>query len=111
MNNSQTTIENEPDERLTSEEAKTVRIIEALRDVQQSKGWNVLKETVFDRVASVLEKDIRSEVMSENLDPMKLNRLSGELKWAERYSDLSKLENHYKIQLNNIRLKLYGKKD
>jgi len=60
-------------------------------------------------LVNVLEKDIRTEAKKEDVSTNKLNRLSGELKWAERYADLGKLENTYKVQLQSVRTKLYGK--
>ena len=77
--NNQTT-----DELLREEEAKTIRIIEALQGIQNTKEWRTLKKEIFDGFMLSLEREIKSEATSENPDPQKLNRLSGTLKWAER---------------------------
>lgn len=97
--------------RLRTEEARVLRIVEALGQVEQTTAWSTLKNEVFDNVVNVLEKDIMNEAKKDDTDPKKLNRLSGELKWAQKYSDLSKLSNTYKLELQRIRLKLYGKSD
>lgn len=109
MNNSRIALE-EPLEqqidlapKLREEESKVTRIIEALREVSASKGWSTLKEELFDKLVNSLERDLRVEARKDDPDPKKLNRLSGELKWAERFSDLSKLEHVYKLNLQNIR--------
>jgi hypothetical protein len=107
MNNSLITIEEEANELVVAQEAKLIRIIEALQEIQQSKQWSTLKKDIFDGLVTSLEKEIRNEARSENPNPLKLTRLTGKLEWAERYSDLSKLENSYKVQLTNIR-KQYG---
>ena len=111
MNNSQTIETRNPDELMKEEEARLVNIIEALQGIQKTKEWSTLKKDIFDRFALSLEKEIRNEARSENPNPLKLTRLSGKLEWAERYSDLSRLENYFKVQLTNLRIKLYGKKE
>ena len=94
--------------KLRTEESRLVRIIEALRDVQDVKSWQMLTEEVFRPLVNILEKELKTEARKEDLSPLKLNRLSGELKWAEKYSDLTKLENNYQVHLKSIRTKLYG---
>lgn len=117
MNLSQVTIDlqQEPEDnsepRLRAEESRLVRIVEALQEVQSSKAWSSLKTEVFDNLVNVLEKGIKNEAKKEDPSPLKLNRLAGEVKWAERFSDLSKLENQYRGQLTNIRQQLHGKSD
>lgn len=96
-------------ERLQKEESRLVRILESLQVIQKSKEWSSLKTEVFDNLVNVLEKDLRTEAELDNPDPKKLNRLSGELKWARRYSDLSRFESEKRIELQRIRLQLYGK--
>lgn len=97
--------------KLQAEEARLVRIIEALQGIAQTKEWSTLKTEVFDNLVNVLEKDLKYEAKKESPEPTKLNRLAGELKWAEKYSDLLKLENIYRVQLQNIRLRQNGKTD
>lgn len=101
----------EVDVRIKAEEARLVRVIEALQGIQSSKEWSTLKIEVFENLANVLEKDIKYEARKEDCDPRKLNRLSGELKWAEKYADLQKLEHSYRLQLQNIRKQINGKSD
>ena len=94
-----------------AEEARLLKIIEALQEVEQSKGWSTLKTEVFDTLVNVLEKDIRNEARKGTPDPNRLNRLTGEIEWAERYSDLGKLGNRYREQLQAVRIKLNVKSD
>lgn len=116
MNNSQVSIElhPEPSQDLTpryrAEEARLLRIVEAIQGIQQTKEWSSLKTEVFDNLVNVLEKELRTEAKKDEPSTLKLTRLSGELKWAERFSDLSKLENSYWAQLQNVRQQLHGKK-
>lgn len=88
-----------------------IKIITAIQGVSASKEWSTLKDKVFDALVKNLLKDIQDEARKETPDTLKLNRLSGELKWAEKFSDLKKLENVYRLELTNVRTKLYGKTD
>lgn len=113
MNNGFIALENNDekarvDERLRSEEARIINIIEAIQTIRQTKAWSTLKNEIYDNLVNVLEKDIKTESMKEDPDPKKLNRLTGELKWASRFSDLEKFENEKKVELQRIRIQLYG---
>lgn len=114
MNLSQVQVDlgDEPREDLSpkyrAEEARLLKIIQALQGVQGSKEWSSLKTEVFDNLVNSLERDLREEAKKDDPSTNKLNRLSGEIKWAERFSDLGKLENTYRVQLQNIRKVLYG---
>ena len=113
MNNSFLNIEPEPipeqtKEWLRAEEARIVKVLEAVGAISSSKEWQVLKTEVFDNLVNILERDIQAEAKKEDVKPAVLNRLAGELKWAERYADLFKLEQYYKGLLKSIRTKLYG---
>jgi len=90
-------------------EQKLVNLIESLREVQQTKGWSSLKNELFDTLPNDLNKQISAEAKKLIPDTYRLNRLTGELKWAERFSDLKKLEDEFRVELQNVRQKLYGK--
>lgn len=94
---------------LREREAELIQILSAIQGVASSKEWSSLKEKVFDNLTTTLEKEIKNEAQKENPDTLKLNRLAGQLKWAEKYSDLSKLERIFRGELTNVRKLLYGK--
>lgn len=102
-------IELEPDQRISlkEREGELVKIVDSLQKVQVSKEWSTLKIKVFDGLVESLNKEISSEAKRDNPDVLKLNRLTGQLKWAERFSDLKKLEDIFRSELTNIRIK-YG---
>lgn len=95
--------------RLQAEEARLLRISEAIQGIGQSKEWSTLKTEIFDTLVNVLEKDLKTEAEKMDCDPSKLNRITGKLEWARKYSDLSKLGNEYRVQLSNVRRNLNGK--
>src|SRR5258708_17883032 len=98
-------VENDNRVYLKEREAELVKIIESVQSIQASKGWSTLKTKVFDPLADSLTKEIHSEARKEIPDTLKLNRLSGQLKWAERFSDLKKLEDSFRSELSNVRIK------
>lgn len=94
---------------LRSKEGELISIIDSLQRVQSTKEWCTLKEKVFDNLVVSLERELATEAKKENPDTLKLNRLAGQLKWAEKYSDLTKLEDSFRLELTHVRIKLYGK--
>lgn len=96
--------------KLREQEARVVRIIEAIRGVKQNAEWSTLKSEIFDALTDRLSRELTEEAKKEQPDPLRLNRIAGQLKWAERYSDLDKLEEQYRTELSAIRknLDLHG---
>lgn len=117
MNNSKLAIENvnlseekvDISPLLREREGELLTITKAIKGVSESRDWNVLKDMLFNGITETLNREIQSEARKESPDALKLNRLAGQLKWAEKYSDLSKLEQVFKLELSNIRKQLHGK--
>lgn len=93
---------------LQQREAHLIKVIEAIRGVSKSVEWSTLKTEIFDSLVNVLEDQIKNEAKKENPDSLKLNRLAGQLKWAEKYADLNKLENVFRVELSGLKIKLHG---
>ena len=85
-----------------------MEIIKSLQGVQRTKEWSSLKTELFDGLVLTLEKELREEAKKENPDSLKLSRIAGQLKWAEKYADLGKLESAFRIELTNLKKLLYG---
>lgn len=116
MNNSRIEIESssleakevDRKEFLRESEQKTIHLIEAIQRVEQSEDWSTLKTEIFDGLTLKLNKQLQEEAKKEVPDTLVLNRLSGQIIWADKYSDLSKLGNTYRLELTKIRKLLYG---
>ncbi len=93
---------------LRKREEKLIRTIEAIRAIAKTEDWSTLKIELFDELVSSLERDLRNEAKKEDVNLSKLQRLAGQLKWAERYADLTKLEEKFKLELTALRTNLYG---
>lgn len=117
MNNSKLAIEKvsltleEPEDKkplFQEKESELILILEAIQEVLDTKGWSTLKIKLFDGVVEKLSKELTNEANKENPDTLKLNRIAGQLKWAEKYADLSKLATIFRLELTNVRKLLYG---
>lgn len=104
MNNSSILPEEPEKKDLAEREAQLIRIIESLQAVQTSKEWSSLKTEIFDGLVTRLKSLIFTEAKKEQPDTLRLNRLSGQLEWAEKFADLSKLEAKYRTELTNVRI-------
>lgn len=94
---------------LQEKEGELVTIISAIDGIQKSKEWSTLKTKVFNGLTDSLTKDLLNESRKTTPDLLRLSKLSGELKWAERFSDLEKFKEEKRLELTNIRKLLYGK--
>lgn len=102
------TIDKEPDRTpwLKDREATLVRLIETLRRVAQSQDWSSLKKELFDEVVETLEKQLKSEAEKDKPDVLALAKINGQLVWARKYSDLTKLADIFMVELTSVRKQL-----
>lgn len=94
--------------KMSAREATLVRLIEAIQRIDASEDWSTLKTEIFDTLSSSLERELKEESKKENPNTNKLNRLSGELKWAERFADFNKYATTLRVELQGIRQRLHG---
>lgn len=93
-------------------ETQLVRDIEAVQALRQSAAWSSLKTDIFDGLVRRLKSELLSEAKKEEPSPLKLNRLAGELKWADKFSDLEKWEKELRLELQRVRTNLsHGTKE
>lgn len=92
--------------KLRERQADLVRLIEALAKLEESKEWNVLKELVFDKSVTAIERQILNESLTNPIDTNKLYKLQGEWSWAKQYSDVARFADTLKKQLSDIKLRL-----
>lgn len=104
MNNSEISIDEEKKETSNQRKSELVKIITAIRNVQESDDWQFLKKSVLDGVVETLERQVKTETQKDEINPANLYRLQGQLAWAKRYADLSKLEEFFNQQLTGIKL-------
>ena len=107
INNSKIVYESsEKDERvlfLQKQQGELIQVIEAINQVETSENWQKLKKLLLDGIVINLEKQSASEAAKGEIDLPRVYRLQGELKWARRYSDLRKLSEDKRQQVENIK--------
>lgn len=112
MNNSLISPKPETAKEMAEErEAKIVRLLEAVGQIRESSAWSTLKTEEFDSLTTRIRQDLLREAKNDNPNTNKLNRLAGELKWAERFSDLDKYEKALRVELQGVRMRIHGTKE
>jgi len=92
---------------LREREAKLIRILTAVEVLKHSEAWSTLTTELFADLATSKRRDLLKEAKKPDPNTNMLNRISGELFWAERYSDLNKLENEFRFELQSIKERLH----
>ena len=92
---------------LRVKETELVAIIEALESISINPDWITLKIKVFDGVVESLKKQRDHEVEKKPLNGPVIHSLNGQLAWAKKYSDILGLASIYKLELQNVRKKLF----
>ncbi len=86
-----------------------VNLIAIIERIAESNDWQALKRLLFDSLVGALERRIMVETTKSVIDTTELYRLNGQLTWAKRYADLSKLAGVYRVELANIKKQLKTK--
>lgn len=94
---------------LERKKGELTQIVEAIKGVEANADWQKLRKLVLDGVVETLEHHIRSEATKAEINTPELYRLQGQLVWARRYGDLSKLSEFFKLQIEGIKSKLNEK--
>lgn len=110
MNNSKITNDFvEPEEvkdikpQLRARETELIAIIRAIENLNANPDWKLLQDKIFNGVVLSLNKELMSEVKKQPLNGPKIHSLNGQIKWAEKYTNLSDLASIYKLELLNVR--------
>ena len=96
---------------LRTREGELVRIIEAARRVVSTEEWGTLKKLIFDKLVENLERNLREEATKDNPSVAALAKINGQLIWARKYADLSKLADVYRLELTNVKKTLHEKEE
>ena len=95
--------ENESSQPLEERTAFLVRMIEAIEEVSKFSYWKIIEMEMFSGVVESLERRIRAEVDSPEINTKELYRLQGQLAWARKYADIRSLQEVFKVELSNIK--------
>ena len=85
------------------EEARLIKLIEAIAGLIENRDWQTLVELHFSKEEERVERLLFSEAQKSILNADEIHRLQGELKWARRYSDFTKWAKFLKNQLEQLK--------
>lgn len=91
---------------LRTRETELMNLIQAFSVLEQSKEWNTVKELVYGKSLSSIERQLLFESLNPDLNPSKISRLQGEYAWAKQFCDPDRFIGTLKKQLEDIKLKL-----
>src|SRR3990167_11178088 len=111
MNNSNVhNIEEKEDSRLSflqEQQGELTRLVEAINRVEASEDWRKLKELWLDGIVEKLERQLKDEAQKGEVSLPKLYRLQGQIEWARKYSNLKKISDEKRLEIENIKKQIY----
>ena len=111
MNNSGVhNLEEKEDSRLSflqEQQGELTRLVEAINRVEASEDWRKLKELLLDGIVEKLERQLKDEAKKDEVSLPKLYRLQGQIEWARKYSNLKKISDEKRLEIENIKKQIY----
>ena len=110
MNNSLIQLEEKEDSRLSflqEKQGELTRLVEAINAVESSEDWRKLKELLLDGIVEKLERQIKEEAKKDEVSLPRLYRLQGQIEWAKKYSDLKKISEEKRLEIENFKKQIY----
>lgn len=91
---------------LRKKQTELVKIIEALAGLSQTADWNIIREMIFDKSSSSIERQLLNESINPVVNINKIYKLQGELEWSRRFGNIDRYIESLKNQLQEIKKKL-----
>ena len=82
------------------------KILEAIDELQQTKGWKTLQEVLFSKSLDAIERQLKNEALAVKVDTDKIYKLQGEWVWAKQFMDIPSFTKTLKAQLTELNRKL-----
>ena len=99
-------IEEKEDSRLSflqEKQGELAQFVEALNRVETSEDWQKLKKLFLDGIVEKLERQLRDEASKAEVSLPKIYRLQGQIEWARKYSDLKRISNEKRLEMENLK--------
>ena len=106
MNNSLIQSEEKEDSRLSflqEQQGEITRLIESINRVEASEDWRKLKELLLDGIVEKLERQLKDEAKKDEVSLPKLYRLQGQIEWAKKYTNLKKISDDKRLEIENLK--------
>ena len=110
MNNSDIKLEDKEDSRLSflqEKQGELAKLIEAINRVEANEDWRKLKELFLNEVVDKLERQLRDEAKKEEINLPKLYRLQGQIEWARKYTNLKKISDDKRLEVENLKKQIH----
>ena len=110
MNNSDIKLEDKEDSRLSflqEKQGELAKLVEAINRVEANEDWRKLKELFLNEVVDKLERQLRDEAKKEEINLPKLYRLQGQIEWARKYTNLKKISDDKRLEVENLKKQIH----
>ena len=110
MNNSNLQLEEKEEGRLPflqEKQGELAKLVEAINRVEANEDWQKLKEIFLDGIVEKLERQLKDEASKEEVNLPKVYRLQGRVEWAKRYSNLKKISDEKRLEMENLKKQIY----
>src|SRR3990167_7992101 len=111
MNNSIVhNIEEKEDSRLSflqTQLGEVSRLVESINRVEGTEDWQNLKKLFLDGIVEKLERQLKDEAKKDEVSLPKLYRLQGQIDWAKKYTNLKKISDDKRLEIENIKKQIY----
>lgn len=91
---------------LRGRQSEINRILEAFDGLQKNKDWETLRECVFDKSFSLIEKQLKNASLEQAIDLTKIYRLQGKRELARTLMDVPHYIKQLKLELVELNKKL-----
>lgn len=91
---------------LRKREEELIKIVESIDEVLKTRAWQTLKELLWDKRMSSLERQLLIQAKADEIETKKLYRLQGEFMAVKHYGDLKKYAETLEKELKGVKDKL-----
>jgi hypothetical protein len=85
---------------------RLIKLLEALSRLETNDDWKTLKELVFDKSISSIERQLLNETLNKEVNLNQIYKLQGEWAWAKQYTDVNRFIETLRKQLEDVKSKL-----
>mgnify|MGYP001600761649 FL=1 len=110
MNNSNLQLEDKEDSRLSflqDKQGELAQLVEAINRVEANEDWRKLKEIFLNGIMDKLERQLKEEASKSEVSLPKVYRLQGQVEWAKKYSNLKKISDEKRLEIENLKKQIY----
>lgn len=93
-------------EQLLKIQDRLIRLVESLSRLETNEDWKTLKELVFEKSVSSIERQLLNETLNKEINTNQIYKLQGEWAWAKQYTDVSRFIETLRKQLEDVKSKL-----